>query len=885
MAENWPPASLAQEAPMRSLWIALHLLVALLPVTAAAQTADGETLADLLNLAYEQNPAIQEARAGLDAVKARVGHVGALPNPQLKATLFLVPIETRVGPQRLSLSATQSFPFPGTLSAKERVAQRQAEVAAAKLQGQIRTILNQVRVDWYELHYLTRALEIIAQSRLLADRIAGAGGAAFGKGDIPYFDYNRAQAELARLSYDEAALSDLRTTKWHELNALLGREPPPLPEISPLPSLSLHTPLEQLPELLVANRPEIAAAHRQEEMADAAIELTEKSFWPGFGVGVSWLVHEAEGAAPDRGKDALGLTIGIDVPIWRASLHARADEARALRRQAGLAVASETSRARQALADGIYDYVNARRLLTLYDGNLLPQAATALHSAEAESQTPGNFGTLLERQAIYLQFSLARERALANLYQATARLEQVVGTPLDYVAEKTAPGPSPESAPPSAETLTAAPKEAPGRNAVRGEVDPGHISHNHDWRKAGEELALRGTKGALSHRLSKALLDKAILRQNPDIKRADRAVAETLERFPQVAYLDHLVSQYADLSAQLKPPQGGMAPGSMNQADTTGPGSLSLKSAVAQTELEQAQVQAGLTRRKVVTQARLALADYRYAVAAARVVEELATVTGQLQEIANQRVAAGSGRATDVLQAEMLHAELLTTRANLDDLAGQAKARMATLLALPADLPFGPIADLGGFTLPDKESLTRRAGSRQELRLKDLEKQRLQQVIALIQSRSFPDLNTGQSDLAVPLAKDGQMAFPTQPMVKEDIYSGGRQAYLDELTRRLETISADRRRLTQEITNEIAQAHLALKTALRNRNLHGKSLAKTAQQVLDLTLSQYRQGTASFSELLVAQRDAIRHRLGTLEAIRAAEKATARLQDAALWRE
>ena len=705
-------------------------------------------------------------------------------------------------------------------------------------------------------------------------------------GEIPYLDYNRAQAELARLSYDEAALQDLLVAQWRGLNALLDRDDAPLPRVAPLAAIRIKTPLEQLPQMALQNRPEITAAHYLELGADASIELAQKGFWPNFGVGISWLVHEAEGAAPDRGKDALGVTVGFDLPIWRASVGAKVDEAKARRRQAGFAVTSEAANVRGVLADRIYDYVNARRLLTLYDGNLLPQAAAAMDSAEAQSQGTGNFGSLLERRAIWLQFSLARERALANLYKAAARLEQAVGTPLDYTTVAT-----PTNAPSTARLPREVPRgkggdvsDAPPTPVARGEQDPGHIAHDEQWAAAKALARKHGLKKALSRGLTRSLLDRAVLRRNPDVHRADEAVRETLQRFPQVAYLDNLVSQYSNLSAELVPSQGGMAPRPSNSERTTGAGTLSMKSAVAATEVRQAQVAAGLARRRAVTEARLALAEYRYATQARKVVGELAALTRQLRDVAEQRVAAGAGRLTHVLQAEMLEAELVTQQANLDDMAGRAKARMATLLDLPAEFDFShPQGDVQ-FTLPSQKSLVRRDDRRQELRLKELEIERLGRVIALVQARSYPDLHTGQSDLTRPLAKDGRMAFPTKPMVREDIYSAGRQAYLDELATRLETLREDRRRLTQEIRNQITQARLELQTALRNRKLHGGALARKARQAMDLTLAAYRQGEASFTDLIVAERDVIRHRLGALEAQREAEKATTRLQDAAVWK-
>ncbi len=415
---------------MKALIIALALVAA---TTVQAQEADlpDLSLQTLLQEAYDNSPAIAEARSAHEAARARIGHAGALPNPQVRATLFLVPIETRVGPQRLNVGVAQRFPWFGKLDTKERIAGSQADAAGALADARIRDVLVNVKLAYFELHYLARALEIVRQNRDLARHIVELGTAAFGKDEIPYFDVNRARAEMARLAYDETALLDLAEAQWRKLNALLGRvDVPAMGRLPPLPYLEMARPVDELVELALANRQEISAAARMVERTDHAIELAEKGYWPDFSVGVSWLVHEAEGPASDAGKDAFGVTVGFDVPIWRSSVGARVDEARALQRQAGFRELDLKAATRAEVADRMYDLVNAARLVRLYRTNLIPQAQAAMESAEEASRENRTLGTLLERKAVWLQFQLALQRALADYYKAVARLESVVGVPL-----------------------------------------------------------------------------------------------------------------------------------------------------------------------------------------------------------------------------------------------------------------------------------------------------------------------------------------------------------------------------------------------------------------------------------------------------------------------
>jgi outer membrane protein, heavy metal efflux system len=843
-------------------------------------------LQQLLEAAYDNNSTIKVSRSRLESAQARTGHVGSLPNPQASATIFILPIETRVGPQRVAVGVSQAFPFFGKLSKKEDIAARRAEAANAQVNAQIRDVLTNVRLAYYELHYLVRAMEVVKQNQKIAQTIVDHGSAAFGRGDIPYYDLNRARAELARLAYDEATLQDLVESQWRTINALLEREDMPVGSVPQLPIFSLETPLPELEELANSNRPEIEAALHLRDGAEAGVELAQKGYWPDFKVGLTWLVVEDEGPAPDSGTDALGVTVGFEVPIWRDSIGARVDEAKANKRAASHMVQTERTRIRSLLADRVYDFVNARRLLQLYDTNLLPQANAAMDSAEEQSLKSGKLGTLLERRAIWLQFSLARERALADMYKSLARLEQVVGIPLEVKLRDGRAAPGYEK---KAPLQRLAAESAPGDETVQERPKtkpegPGHVAHGKQWDEASSLVRKLGLKKALKKGITRALVIRSVLNRNPGIKEADQALLATHNRFPQVAYLDNLIAQYADISTGLRPAQGGMAPAPMNRETYAGPGTLAIKSRIASIEVSIAAVRTGLIRRTAVTKARLALADYRYAASARTVIKELIELTSQLREVATKRVSAGSTDLTDVLQAEMLEEELTTRHTNLADLSQRASARMATLADLPADFEFGPANGDVSTPLPDLKDAQRRAAARHELRTKDLQIERLEQTISLIQARSYPELSTGQSELRQPLAKDGKMAFPNGPTVKEDIYTGGRQAYIDELLQRLAALQSERENLKRTIENEVVDAHSNLQIALRNKKLHGEELSIKSRQVLDLTFASYRQGRSNFVDLLVAEREYIHHQLSTLEALRDAEKAFAALQDAAVWK-
>ena len=71
------------------------------------------TVADLVTYAYRENPSILSAKEAWNATVERYGLATALPDPQLNASYFPEPIETRLGPQDWNLEPFADDSFSG----------------------------------------------------------------------------------------------------------------------------------------------------------------------------------------------------------------------------------------------------------------------------------------------------------------------------------------------------------------------------------------------------------------------------------------------------------------------------------------------------------------------------------------------------------------------------------------------------------------------------------------------------------------------------------------------------------------------------------------------------------------------------------------------------
>src|SRR6056297_1634974 len=108
-----------------------HILLILAVVFTLQAKSQEQDLSKYLKEAGENNPELRAAYHEYYAALEKIPQVGALPDPKLSFGYFISPVETRLGPQQFKVSASQMFPWFGTLKEKEKAS---AEMAKMKYQ-------------------------------------------------------------------------------------------------------------------------------------------------------------------------------------------------------------------------------------------------------------------------------------------------------------------------------------------------------------------------------------------------------------------------------------------------------------------------------------------------------------------------------------------------------------------------------------------------------------------------------------------------------------------------------------------------------------------------------------------------------------------------------
>lgn len=385
---------------------------------------------DYVQVALGQNPDILAARKRIESLAFQVPVARSLPDPSVTTVAQPAPVQTAAGEFQFILNANQKFPWMGKRDARASLAEAEAGVARAELAAvELETVAN-VKKAYYELAYVERAMAITDAEQTLLTQLRGVADTRYQTGQTSQQDVLRADLEISGIENSLIDLRQRRTSERARLARLLHVSPDT--ELEPLAELPVgHLPadLVSLRARAVSARPQLHAALTQNTRERRAIDLARLDYKPDVTLGFAWIdVADAGLAASSNGQDALLLTAGMNLPIYRKRLDSSVRSAEA----AAVASAQRYDSLRDATLEEVTElFAQAEshaEMLTLFTDDILPKAEQTLEvSSEAYAVGDVDFLQLLDNWRQLLRYELGRERLEADLRQTLADLEQAVG--------------------------------------------------------------------------------------------------------------------------------------------------------------------------------------------------------------------------------------------------------------------------------------------------------------------------------------------------------------------------------------------------------------------------------------------------------------------------
>lgn len=415
--------------------IAVMIAGALPGSSLSGQTVAGldstSALSDYVAYAVANNPLILSWADRHQAAREVPSQVRALPDPMLSLGVFTSSPETRVGPQQGGLMFSQKLPFFGKRSLKGDIAEREADVWGRTYDEKVLDLVRDVKKAYYDYYRVYRIFDITQKEKTVIRQMQNVAQVKYASGTVNQQDVLKAQLALSKLDDRLTRLRREMVTVTAQLNRLLNRSPDAslAPPRVGLQEIDLARP-DELYDVALSRRPELAAADLGIEQAEKRYDLAKREYFPDLTLSVNYVMVD-ERPAPlleDNGKDVLMFSASINVPIWlqkrRASV--RESEARiamAKHRREGL-----ETKIKSEIRDAHSRTESAGELVRLYERVIIPQAEHTFRASEAGYQTGRvDFLNYLDSQRTLLSLRQAYFALVADLGKQHADLERTLG--------------------------------------------------------------------------------------------------------------------------------------------------------------------------------------------------------------------------------------------------------------------------------------------------------------------------------------------------------------------------------------------------------------------------------------------------------------------------
>jgi outer membrane protein TolC len=404
-------------------------LATLLGTGAARATGQEALVAEAL----EKNPDLLALGEAVAASHTRPAQASALADPMFSLLYTNDGWSPSLGERdmtTLAFMGSQTLPWPGKRSLREKIAARDSVASAERLERERRSVAAGVRRAFWGLVLSEESLGVLREQEEIAKEAEGVARARYAVGQGAQQDMLRAQLEITRFEQLRAEQEAELEAREAELSRLVGRDVGR--EAVQGSRLALRPEPRDLAALQAeaeASLPELRAGAAGIEREQLATELAQREFKPDFSVQAGYMSR--------GGLEPMWVAgVGVTLPLYRGRRHAAVAEAEAGRRAAALQVEAVRAQIRFRTRERVAQLRAAERMATLYADGLLPQARLSYEASIASYQAGKvpflavleALSTLYRDRIDHLRVLAAHERIKASITEASLEATSEIPT-------------------------------------------------------------------------------------------------------------------------------------------------------------------------------------------------------------------------------------------------------------------------------------------------------------------------------------------------------------------------------------------------------------------------------------------------------------------------
>nr|WP_321409251.1 TolC family protein [uncultured Carboxylicivirga sp.] len=404
---------------------ALSILLVLFAWTGSNIQAQ-DNLDHYLTMAADNNPALKAAFNKYMAALEKAPQVSALPDPQIAFAYFIQPVETRVGPQEFKISASQMFPWFGTLQARENAAITNAKAQYEMFEQQKSKLFQEVRANWYNIYFNKKAIDITRENMTILQSFQRVATAKVEAGKVSAADQYRIEMEVNDLENELAQLKDAQSLLTTNFKNLIGTTS----EISvgdTIISTDLLLSKEAIMDSIKAKNHVLISMDLKTSALDYQKEAAQKAGGPNFNIGIDY-TFIGKGENNLSGKDAILFPkIGFSIPLYRKKYKSMVQEVIYEQESVTNNKSNQINFLENILEKSYNEMTDAERRLTLFKKQLL-LSSKSLRIIETEyANQNSNFEEMLRMQKRMLKYQLELEKAITDKLASIAFINYLIG--------------------------------------------------------------------------------------------------------------------------------------------------------------------------------------------------------------------------------------------------------------------------------------------------------------------------------------------------------------------------------------------------------------------------------------------------------------------------
>ena len=363
----------------------------------------------------------------------KVPQVGTLPDPQITFGYFIQPVETRVGPQQARISASQMFPWFGTIGARKDVASEMAKSKYEQFEEAKSRLFYDVKSTWYNMYFMQKAIDVTKENINILNTFRRLALIKVEAGLASSVDVLRVEMETADLENQLALLKDNFFTMQVAFNNLLNVDEQRNVNI---PDSLVDTNIDLTREAIQDSIRNGNHQVLQMEFMQATYEKQElaakKEGKPKLMLGFDYMIIGKSSnpmtASSESGKDAIVFPmVGITVPLYRQKYTSMVREAVLMQESTESGKLDKINVLETTFEKANKDYKDADRRIPLYLGQS-DKATAALNILKTAYESDGkNFEEVLRMERQLLKYKLELEKARSDKDAAIAFIYYLMG--------------------------------------------------------------------------------------------------------------------------------------------------------------------------------------------------------------------------------------------------------------------------------------------------------------------------------------------------------------------------------------------------------------------------------------------------------------------------